>query len=105
MDPSLPYSFLESPCHSFFRLRTNTEIPLNKFLKKNPWQLYKSILGRSESLFGLTNTAPSSSGKIEAAFRVILLRGPRLLFGCCYYEPLMFNALDRTTAIKLTQGS
>ena len=38
----------------------------------------------------LTNTAPSSSGKIEAGFWVILLCGPRLLLCRPYYEPLLW---------------
>jgi len=34
--------------------------------------------------------APSLSGKIEAGFRVILCRGPRLLLRRPYYEPLLW---------------
>ena len=46
-------------------------------------------MGQSETCLSLTNTAPSLSGKIEAGFWVILLCGPRLLFGHPYYEPLL----------------
>jgi len=45
------------------------------------WVDLKACLG----LFYLTNSIPSSSGKIKAGFWVILHRGPRLLL-CPYYE-------------------
>ena len=48
----------------------------------------ESILGRSESLFGLSFTAPSSSGKIEVGFW-----GPCLLPGRPYHEPHYYGWL------------
>ena len=59
------------------------------FLKANTNQYCPPILQ-----FYLANTAPPSSGKIEASFQVILLHGPCLLLGGPYYEPLLWFMIN-----------
>ena len=47
----------------------------------------------------------ASSGKIEAGFRLILFRGPRLLLGRPYYEPLLWFMKKRVfTRHKISQN-
>jgi len=46
---------------------------------------------------------PIVAAKIEAGFRVILLRGPRLLFGRPYYKPLLWFMIRATNLLDLKE--
>jgi len=83
-------------------------------LLKIPWLLLKAFqvdLKPSLDVFLPNQTAPSSSGKIEAGFWVILLCGPCLLLHCPYYEPLLWFMIiaihiqHQEASSKLTNSS
>ena len=71
----------------------STKISLNNF-SKFYGNVLKAFQVDLKAWFYLTNTAPSSSGKIEAGFRVILLCGPCLLLRHPYYEPLLWFMMN-----------
>jgi len=63
--------------------------------------LLKASVGQpvSQKKILLNYFVPSSFGKIEVGFWVIVLYGPRLLLGRLYYEPLLWFMIDSLPGI------
>jgi len=70
-------------------IRQSVEIPLNKFFLNSVASL-KAFWVDLKAFLGLVLPTPSRSGKFEGDFRVILLRGPRLLLRRPYYKLLLW---------------
>ena len=76
-------------------------INFSKFCGK----LLKALRVDLKSCLGLvlSNATPASSKKIEASFRVIIFRGPCLLLGCPYYEPLLWFMIKAIYMIQFSK--